>query len=147
MIAKREIVKVGLAVTEANCLLLVRKRGGGSYILPGGKPEVGENDRQVLAREIYEELGCSVDFTTAIFLGEFTDKAADMLDTFVTVRLYAAQLLGSPAPKSEIESLAWYRPGVGSEVALAPSLQNKIVPFLCAHGRLVSDTLKHEKLR
>jgi 8-oxo-dGTP diphosphatase len=43
MSQQREIVKIGLAVTTDNRLLLVRKKGGESYILPGGKPEMGED--------------------------------------------------------------------------------------------------------
>ncbi|WP_457489191.1 NUDIX domain-containing protein, partial [Tardiphaga sp. P5_C10] len=61
MSSHREIVKIGLAVTDGARLLLVRKRGGRSYILPGGKPEQGESDFQALAREVEEELGCSID--------------------------------------------------------------------------------------
>ncbi len=37
-----------------NELLLVKKRK--IWILPGGKPEIGENDLQCLCREIDEEL-------------------------------------------------------------------------------------------
>jgi 8-oxo-dGTP pyrophosphatase MutT (NUDIX family) len=45
-----EILKVGLAVTDADRLLVVRKRGAPSYILPGGKPEQGEDDLQAFPR-------------------------------------------------------------------------------------------------
>ena len=48
----REILKIGVAVTDADRLLLVRKKGTGSYILPGGKPEEGESDLQALKREV-----------------------------------------------------------------------------------------------
>jgi 8-oxo-dGTP diphosphatase len=83
----KHIVKIGLAITEANRLLLVRKRGGVSYILPGGKPEAGEDDYQALAREVDEELGCKLDIASLVFLGAFSDVAADMKNTVVTVRL------------------------------------------------------------
>jgi 8-oxo-dGTP diphosphatase len=132
----REILKVGLAVTDDNGLLLVRKRGGASYILPGGKPESGENDCEALLREIEEELGCSIDVSSLVFLGSFTDTAADMERTTVTVRLYSARLLGSPSPQSEIEKVEWFHPHGHSDLSLAPSLVNHIVPFLCAQGRL-----------
>jgi 8-oxo-dGTP diphosphatase len=131
-----EIVKIGLAVTDGARLLLVRKRGGRSYILPGGKPERGEDDFQALAREIDEELGCGIDASSVYYLGAFSDVAADLENTVVTVRLYAARLTGSPAPTSEIEQLEWFSPHVASRITLAPSLQNQIVPFLCAQGHL-----------
>jgi 8-oxo-dGTP diphosphatase len=132
----QEIVKIGLAVTDENRLLLVRKRGGASYILPGGKPEHGENDYQALVREVEEELGCGIDIDSLVFLGSFSDSAADMQNTTVTVRLYAARLTGSPSPQSEIERLEWFRPNLDNDLSLAPSLQNHIVPFLCLQGRL-----------
>jgi 8-oxo-dGTP diphosphatase len=132
----REILKIGLAVTDADRLLVVRKKGTLSYILPGGKPDIGESDLKALEREIDEELGCKLNSETIVFLGCFSDVAADMADTTVTVRLYAAQLLGEPSPKSEIEDLKWYCPNAENDSALAPSLQNQIVPHLFSHGHL-----------
>jgi 8-oxo-dGTP diphosphatase len=137
----REILKVGLAVTEADRLLVVRKRGAPSYILPGGKPEQGENDIQALRREIEEELGCSFDSNTLVFLGSFSDLAADLPDTTVTVRLYAAELVGAPEPQSEIEALEWFSPELDRDLSLAPSLRNHIVPFLFSNGRLTGKKL------
>jgi 8-oxo-dGTP diphosphatase len=134
----RHIVKIGLAITDANRLLLVRKRGGVSYILPGGKPEVGEDDLQALAREVDEELGCKLDSASLAFLGVFSDSAADMRNTVVTVRLYEGRLVGAPAPRSEIECLAWFRPDSEENVTLAPSIQNQIIPFLFSTGKLAA---------
>ena len=57
----RDITKIGLAIVDANHLLLVRKRNSSFYILPGGKPEPGEDDIAALCREIDEELGCRID--------------------------------------------------------------------------------------
>ncbi|QIG95939.1 NUDIX hydrolase [Bradyrhizobium sp. 6(2017)] len=132
----REIVKIGVAVTAHKRLLLVKKRGGSSYILPGGKPEAGENDHQALAREVAEELGCALDIGSLDYLGSFSDVAADLIDTVVVVRLYAARLSGAPRPCSEIEEVQWFDPADAVGVALAPSLQNSILPFLAAHGHL-----------
>jgi 8-oxo-dGTP diphosphatase len=132
----REIVKIGLAVTKDKKLLLVRKRGGTSYILPGGKPECGEDDLQALLREIDEELGCGLDLGSLSYLGSFSDVAADLQNTVVTVRLYSAELTGSPDPRAEIEHIAWLSPVAMETVTLAPSLLNSIVPFLSSSGRL-----------
>jgi len=133
---RREILKIGAAVIDGGCLLLVRKKSSSTYILPGGKPEIGETDLQALAREIDEELGCELDLTTIVLLGTFSDSAADALDTIVTVRLYAAKLIGNPRPKAEIEAISWYCPKSDRSAPLAPSLQNQIVPFLCTQGHL-----------
>jgi 8-oxo-dGTP diphosphatase len=122
-------VKIGLAVTEGDRVLLVRKRGGGCFILPGGKPERGEDDLETLSREIQEELGCTIQADSLAFLGSFTDVAADTSNAIVTVRLYKGALIGSPAPKSEIEALRWIR-NLEDGSVLAPSLRNQILPFL-----------------
>lgn len=131
-----EILKIGLAVTNQDRLVVVRKKGGRSYILPGGKPEMGEDDFQALSREIEEELGCQLEPGSLVFLGSFSDTAADKIETTVIVRLYEARLLGEPTPHSEIERLKWFDPEFDNGETLAPSLQNHIVPFLVAHGRL-----------
>jgi 8-oxo-dGTP diphosphatase len=145
MTAHREILKIGLAVTDADRLLVVQKKGGSLYILPGGKPEPGENDLEALAREIDEELGCRVDGGTIQFLGSFSDTAADLDNTTVTVRLYAARLLGEPMASSEIVKLKWFSAATDNIDSLAPSLQNKIVPFLLQTGHL-DGMLKKKRL-
>lgn len=107
MLVNREILKIGLAVTDFGRLLVVRKRGTKTFILPGGKPEVGENDLQTLDREIDEELGCRLSHSSIKFLGEFRDYVAEDSSLMVTVRLYAGEILGVPKPRSEIEKLHW----------------------------------------
>ena len=136
MSSQRTIVKIGLAVMHDSRLLLVRKKGGRSFILPGGKPEAGEDDRQALVREINEELGCAIDPETLVFFGSFSDTAADLQDTTVTVKLYGAKLVGTPAPRSEIECVTWFAPDLDECVTLAPSIQNQILPFLRSSGKL-----------
>ena len=122
------IEKVGLATFDNGRLLVVRKRGGSIFILPGGKPEGEEGDLAALAREIHEELGCTV---SAPFLsGTFKDRAAGIDDAVVIVRLYTGTLIGRPEPRAEIEELAWVdvrKPGL---VPLAPSIVNGILPHL-----------------
>lgn len=134
----RQILKIGLAVTDGDRLLVVRKRGGSLYILPGGKPEPGENDLEALSRELDEELGCRLDTASVEFLGAFSDSAADLHNTTVTVRLYSARLVGNPAPHSEIENLKWFSLAEDNATTLAPSIQNHILPFLFAEGRLAA---------
>ncbi|MDO1993758.1 NUDIX domain-containing protein, partial [Escherichia coli] len=41
-------------------LLTVRKRGAEAFMLPGGKPEPGEDSRQAVVREVHEELGVAL---------------------------------------------------------------------------------------
>jgi len=126
----RQILKIGLAVVENGCVLLVRKKGGDCYILPGGKPEQGENDLRTLIREIDEELGCALDEGCVKYVGEFRDRAADLSNMTVVVKLYTGSLIGKPSPRSEIEELIWFDPRSSAKAELAPSLENSILPHL-----------------
>jgi 8-oxo-dGTP diphosphatase len=141
MASQREIRKVGLALVKGDRILLVRKRGSRTYILPGGKPEAGEDDVKALVRELDEELGCQIDLATLTYIGSFSDQIADQDSGIVIVRLYSAQLIGQPAPQAEIEELRWVQPSI-SDVPLAPSLTNKIIPYLIAQGQLDSAQLR-----
>lgn len=124
-----EITKVGLAAIVGGRLLVVRKKGKPSFILPGGKPEAGEEELDTLSREIEEELGCAL-ATRPTFETRFADKAADLPDTQVIVILYSGQLCGTPAPKAEIEELAWVDLLAPSRLPLAPSIVNHVLPYL-----------------
>lgn len=133
--AMKHIIKIGLAHLRNDEILLVRKRGSKYFILPGGKPEVGESDVAALGREIFEELGCALDMPTVKHIGTFSDRAAGTIDTQVTIRLYAGEIIGAPAPRSEIEGLAWISLENHPGVILAPSLQNSILPSLAEKRR------------
>jgi 8-oxo-dGTP diphosphatase len=122
------IIKVGLAAVVNGQLLVLRKRGGRTFILPGGKPEDDEDDRTTLLRELDEEIGCSA--TDLHFEGAFVDQAADMQDVEVEVRLYTGRLIGTPSVRSEIEEMAWIQLDADPQVPLASSIIRKILPHL-----------------
>jgi 8-oxo-dGTP diphosphatase len=126
----RFILKVGLAVVDGSRLMTVRKKGHRQFILPGGKPEPGEADISTIEREIREELECGIDRHSISFLGEFTDRAAELDDVTVVVRLYVGQLVGTPEASAEIAEIGWLELDRPADLALAPSLTNQIVPFL-----------------
>jgi 8-oxo-dGTP diphosphatase len=138
MAAIKHILKIGVIVSDGHKLLVVRKKDGRSFILPGGKPEAGENDLQTISREIAEELGCRVEPHSVSYLATFTDTAADMVATEVTVRVYSAKLVGKPEARSEIDTLAWFDAWRDSTDQLAPSIRNQILPYLIKHKELES---------
>ena len=133
------IHKVGLAAERDGHLLVARKRGLDTYILPGGKPEGEETDLQTLAREVTEELGCAIE--KPFLRGVFKDIAAGASGTVVVVRLYSANIIGEPKPCSEIVELAWIdmkKPGV----KLAPSIANGILPYLRRNKNQANSRMK-----
>ena len=137
--ARRDfITKIGAAVLEDGFILLVRKRGTSTYILPGGKPEGTESDEQALGRELVEELGCELRAPSLRYAGEFRDRSADGSGRDVVVRLYFAELAGVPVPRSEIEDMVWCDIKLASTLSLAPSLYNGIIPYLIRQGCLSS---------
>ena len=74
---------INLAVIDDNKLLLVRKRK--TWILPGGKPEGNESDKECLIREIGEELSGTI-FVVCDYYKSFkgeTPYKKDMLEAVV----------------------------------------------------------------
>jgi 8-oxo-dGTP diphosphatase len=132
----KEIVKIGLAVIDGQQLLIVRESGEDIFILPGGRPEGAEDDFSTLQREIREELGCEISRSGFRYLGSFSDQAANDPTKFVTVKLYEGKLSGAVRPHSEIEEVRWFSPGEDDVKLLAPSIRNKILPFLIDRGLL-----------
>lgn len=125
----QNIVKVGLVALDAKGrLLVVRKRGGRTFILPGGKPEGDESDLSCLSREVLEELGVHVHGAPA-YLGTFGAPAADMPESCVMVRAYRADLHGDPTPQAEIDEMRWIDPSA-PDVLIADSIRNGVIPAL-----------------
>lgn len=132
---KPDYDKVGLLVIRGNRILLCRKKHTTArLILPGGCFEPGESAAQCLNRELREELG-DVRTEGVEYLGTYTDRAAGTQPKTVRIELYRAELIGDPAPHSEIRELIWFGEHDDRE-QLAPSLVNRILPDLIARGVL-----------
>lgn len=132
---KPDYDKVALLAIRGNCILLCRKKHTTALlILPGGCLEPGESAAQCLNRELREELG-DVRIDNVEYVGTYTDRAAGAETKTVRIELYRAELVGDPAPHSEIKELVWF--GEPDDRAqLAPSIVNKILPDLIARGLL-----------
>jgi 8-oxo-dGTP diphosphatase len=118
------IHKVALLVVQDGSLLLCRKRGSETWILPGGKLEPGETQEQCLTREIKEELnsGCEASYFQSI---EDVTASGEP----IRIDLYRGVLSGDAIPSREIEELWWWRPEM-EKARLAPSLKNQIVDLV-----------------
>jgi 8-oxo-dGTP diphosphatase len=116
-------------------ILLVRKRDTARFMLPGGKIDAGEIDAGetafgALERELREELGCGFERPDARFLGVFSAAAAHEPGQTVTAHLYAVALDGAATPTAEIEELTWIDASAPDRVALAPLIQDVVLPLV-----------------
>lgn len=125
---------VGAVIRDgAGRLLTVRKRGTERFMLPGGKPEPGEDDVSALARELAEELG--VRLMSAAPLGRFEAPAANEPAATVRSSAYVVEIDGEIVARAEIEQLLWIDLARPPAVPIAPLLAQKILPALNAASR------------
>ncbi|MBN1910934.1 MAG: NUDIX domain-containing protein [Pirellulales bacterium] len=134
-----DIIKVGLLVQdEAGRVLFCRKKHSTSLlILPGGRVEPGETDRECLDRELAEELG-QVTARHVQWVGVYRALAHHDDPTVrktLELRLYQGQFEGTPVASREIHELVWFGkdddPGL-----LTPIFVDHILPDLRGRGIL-----------
>lgn len=95
-------------------LLMVRKRGTTSFMLPGGKPEAGESAKDAVIREIAEELELALDADRVHPLGTWTAAAANESGCSVTGTVFTyhgvpADLdTAAPRVHEEIAEAGWF---------------------------------------
>ena len=109
-------------------ILLVRKRNTLSFMQPGGKLQEGETAVAALARELREELGCTL--LKAEFLGTFSAPAANEPGQSVEAELFRAEIRGDIHPGTEIEEAVWVEPSQTLQLSLAPLTRDSVLPFL-----------------
>jgi 8-oxo-dGTP diphosphatase len=110
-------------------VLLVRKRGTAAFMQPGGKRDPGEDDVTALAREIDEELGCSVVPGSVSPLGVFDCQAANEPDRRVSAAVYAVDVEGRVTPRAEIDEAVWVNPSALPDIPLAPLTRDHVLPL------------------
>lgn len=109
-------------------VLLVRKRGTGVFMQPGGKLEPGEEPLAALQREVQEELGLAIDPATAHYLGRFSAPAAHETDATVVAEAFWLDIRSTPAPQAEIEEARWVDPAEFDQLELAVLSRRHILP-------------------
>ena len=115
-------------------VLNVRKRGTGAFMLPGGKPEVGEDAAATALREFSEELGIDLDPARLTALGVFRAAAANEPDHVVEAAVFEHPLVDdalAAGPRAEIEAVEWIDPA-SRRADLAPLNTELVFPALLA---------------
>ncbi len=113
-------------------ILLVRKRATRFFMQPGGKLHSGETAAAALARELSEELGCTL--LHADFLGTFSAPAANEPLHTVEALLYWARIAGHIQPAAEIEEMVWVEPSGTDDLPLAPLTRDHVLPLILRAG-------------
>lgn len=110
-------------------ILLVKKRE--TWILPGGKPEIGESDIQCLLREISEELSM-LSLQNMKYFGAFSGLTPHKGDELIA-EVYFADASGEATPNAEIKAAEWTDE---PEQYKLSDITQKIVHSLRQNGRL-----------
>lgn len=128
------IKKVGAVIVKDKKLLVLKKRGLGPLISPGGKPESGESPEQTLRRELRDELGVEVSSFSLMdtFQGPAVHEGMD-----IEMVTFFAEVAGEPKPQQEIEGMEWIDRNYKEKgIELAGLLEHHIVPELIRKGLL-----------
>lgn len=114
---------------DQNRLLLVRKYNTRLFMMPGGKPEAGEDNLAALKRELYEELGWKCNPAKLSSLGQFSAPAANEEGATVVADVFWGKIHQVVQPQAEIEQLKHVAFDKMDDIPLAP-LQQKVMPAL-----------------
>lgn len=128
---RRALIDIVTALirNEQGHVLLVRKRGTDSFMQPGGKREPGESDLATLAREVREELGCTLVPGTVQPLGTFEAPAANEPGQWVRATAFSVRISGPVVCQAEIAEYAWVDPAEPGVRTLAPLARDTILPL------------------
>lgn len=117
--AKKRVHVVGAVIVEDGRILCTQRGSGalaGRWEFPGGKLEAGESPEAALAREIREELGCTITVGTKVVTTEHEyDFAVVVLTTF-----YSKLADGRPALSEHTDS-TWLAPAELATLNWAPA--------------------------
>ena len=127
------VVSGVVLVADDGTLLTVRKRGTQRFMLPGGKPEAGEDARAAAVRECREEVGVVIAPADLTRLGTFRTAAANEPGHEVIGTIFTHRAPAHVAPGAEIAELRWLDPHARPlPNDLAPLLAEAVLPALLA---------------
>jgi len=128
------IQKVGAAILRDKKVLVVRKKtqDKSEYFMAGGRMEDDETQKETLLRELKEELG--VDVKKLEYVGSYEDMAV-FEGTPIIIHAYSVEILGEPAPQSEIKEYAWIdRDFEQKGITLSSIMAKRVIPELIRRG-------------
>jgi 8-oxo-dGTP diphosphatase len=124
-------IVAGMICDDQGRVLLVRKRGAEVFQQPGGKRDAGDqDDLHTLARELKEELGCTMQRDGARLLGSFRALAANEPGCIVEAVVYEVRASGPFTAGAEIETLQWVDPAQPSDLPIAALSREQLLPLM-----------------
>ena len=119
-------------VNENRELLVVRKQGTVTWILPGGKLDGQETPAEALVREVWEELQIKLAVNDLTALGTFVAAAENEANTCVHAHAFIAQLPSNQKPviSAEIAQMQWLPLHEPPPETTASLLRHHIIPAL-----------------
>lgn len=117
---KKQINVVGAVVVRDDTILAAQRSSAmalpGMWEFPGGKIEAGETPQQALAREMNEELLCTVE------IGEHVETTSHEYDFgVVTLTTYYARLVDDEPQLTEHSEIRWIPASTLDSVEWAPA--------------------------
>ena len=124
------IIRIAAAVLVGadGRVLVVRKRGTGLFMQPGGKIEPGEAPLEALVRELREELDLAIAPVAATYLGRFSAPAAHEAGATVVAEVFRVAIAVEPHPQAEIVETRWIDPADSGALPLAILSRDHILP-------------------
>ena len=114
-------IRVVCAIIEKKGAILAARRGprqdhAGLWEFPGGKVELGEDDRTALVREIDEELGCGIEPDSLIGSTRCTTPSGVAIELVA----YAARVTSGAVHPREHDAVRWIDPHGDARLDWAP---------------------------
>lgn len=128
---------------DDGALLTVRKRGTSRFMLPGGKPEPGEDALAAAVRECREELGVDLAPESLELVGTFRTAAANEPGHEVIGTIFTHAAPPDVAPAAEIAELRWLDPTGPLPDDLAPLLAERVIPAILGRSTVERARVAH----
>lgn len=127
------IRKISLAYFKNKKLLAVREHDEDVFYSVGGRVEADESDIDCLIREVREEINVDLVKNSIKFLHEFEYPQAKETDATLNIKLYQADIIGTPRIGAEIAEIEYIDSRTDPK-KLTPMGNMKMMPWLKEHG-------------